>query len=48
VGQDNIELVTDPSEIPEVLFAMAGEFFKRFDKDTCSFVSNMKEIFPDD
>lgn len=26
----------------------AGKFFKRFDRKTCKFVSNIKEFFPDD
>jgi len=48
VSQDNIEIVQDPSLIPETLFFLAGKFFKRFDRNTCSFVSNIKEFFPDD
>ncbi len=48
VAQDNIEIVTDPSLIPESLFYLAGKFFKRFDRSTCTFVSNLKEYYPDD
>ena len=48
MSQDNIEIITDASLIPDVLFFQAGKFFKRFDRETCSFVSNIKEFFPDD
>ncbi|KAK4216350.1 hypothetical protein QBC37DRAFT_417010 [Rhypophila decipiens] len=48
VSQDNMEIITDPSLIPETLFYLAGKFFKRFDRDTCTFVSNLKEYYPDD
>ncbi len=48
VAQDSIEIVTDPSLIPESLFHQAGKFFKRFDAKTCTFVSNMREMYPDD
>ncbi|KAL1852500.1 hypothetical protein VTK73DRAFT_9183 [Phialemonium thermophilum] len=48
VAQENIEIVTDPSLIPESLFFLAGKFFKRFDRETCRFVSNIKEMYPDD
>ncbi|OAA56961.1 f-box domain containing protein [Niveomyces insectorum RCEF 264] len=48
VAQKNIELVTDPASIPEPLFFLAGRHFKRFDRDTCTFVSNLREFFPDD
>ena len=43
VAQDNIQVVTDPGLIPETLFSIAGKFFKRFDPETCTFVSNIKE-----
>jgi len=48
VDQENMELVTDPDLIPEELIYMAGKFFKRFDRDICTFVSNIKESYPDD
>lgn len=48
IAQDNIEIITDPSLIPERLFFVAGKFFKRFDSETCRFVSNIREFFPDD
>ncbi|KAH6891009.1 Transglutaminase-like superfamily-domain-containing protein [Thelonectria olida] len=48
VAEDNIVLLHNPSEVPEDIFALAGKFFKRFDPDTCTFVSNLSEEFPDD
>lgn len=27
---------------------VAGKFFRRFDRHKCTFVSNIKEYFPDD
>ncbi|KAK3376009.1 hypothetical protein B0T24DRAFT_617763 [Lasiosphaeria ovina] len=48
VDQDNIEIITDPSLIPNALFYLAGKFFKKFDSSTCTFISNIKEYYPDD
>jgi F-box protein 21 len=48
VAQDNVVIVTDPSVIPDELFFLAGKFFRRFDAATCTFVSNIKEYYPDD
>jgi F-box protein 21 len=48
LAQDTIEIVTDPDLIPKQLFFLAGKFFKRFDRETCTFVSNIKEFYPDD
>ncbi|KAH8903896.1 hypothetical protein BR93DRAFT_931005 [Coniochaeta sp. PMI_546] len=48
LAQDTIEIITDPSLIPQQLFFLAGKFFKRFDPETCTFVSNIKEFYPDD
>jgi F-box protein 21 len=48
VAQENIEIITDPNLIPEALFYLAGKFFKRFDEDTCTFISNIEEYYPDD
>ena len=48
MAQQNIEIITEPSHIPASLFFLAGKFFKRFDKETCTFVSNIKEFYPDD
>ncbi len=48
VAQENVRIITDPQLIPLKLFFLAGKFFKRFDWETCSFVSNIRELFPDD
>ena len=48
VSQDNMEIITNPDLIPDTLFFLAGKFFKRFERETCSFVSNIREFFPDD
>ena len=48
IAQEYIEIITDPSLIPDSLFYLAGKFFKRFDSATCTFVSNIKEYYPDD
>ncbi|KAL2258361.1 hypothetical protein VTK26DRAFT_8362 [Humicola hyalothermophila] len=48
IAQDNVVIITDPSLIPEELFFVAGKFFKRFDRETCTFVSNIREYYPDD
>ncbi|KAH8887068.1 hypothetical protein GQ53DRAFT_827620 [Thozetella sp. PMI_491] len=48
VSQENIEIITDPDAVPASLRHQAGKFFKRFDRETCTFVSNIKESYPDD
>ncbi|KAF7561970.1 hypothetical protein G7046_g2148 [Stylonectria norvegica] len=48
VAEDNIMIIRDADEIPASLFSLAGKFFKRFDYTECSFVSNIKEQYPDD
>ncbi|CAK7266387.1 hypothetical protein SEPCBS119000_002003 [Sporothrix epigloea] len=48
VAQHNIEILTDPLKIPDSLMFLAGKNFKRFDWETCTFVSNLREFYPDD
>ncbi|KJZ72408.1 hypothetical protein HIM_08211 [Hirsutella minnesotensis 3608] len=48
VAADNVELIHDPSQIDDDMFPLAGKFFKRFDRATCIFISNIKEQYPDD
>lgn len=43
-----MEIITNPDLIPDSLFYLAGKFFKRFDRTTCTFVSNLREYYPDD
>lgn len=47
---NNLELITDldPDMVTSTWFERAGLYFKRFDRSTCSFVSNIKEEYPDD
>lgn len=48
VAADNVELIHEPADIDDDMFPMAGKFFKRFDRESCRFVSNIKEQYPDD
>ncbi|KND93099.1 hypothetical protein TOPH_02113 [Tolypocladium ophioglossoides CBS 100239] len=48
VAADNIELIHDANQVDDSMFPLAGKFFKRFDRATCTFVSNIKEQYPDD
>ncbi len=48
ISQANVEPVTDPAEVPKELMFLAGRHFKRFDRETCMFVSNLREFYPDD
>lgn len=47
IVDNSIELVNDPNLIDVNEYPAAGQYFKRFDRETCTFVSNMKEEFPD-
>lgn len=48
VSQDAIDIIYEPKVIPATLMDIAGKFFRRFDRSRCTFVSNIKEYFPDD
>lgn len=48
IAADNIELIDDFRDTDGNMFPMAGKFFRRFDPESCRFVSNMKEQYPDD
>lgn len=43
----SLELVTDPDLVTSASFRRLGEYFKRFDRATCTFVSNIVEEYPD-
>ena len=45
VAEDNIEIIHEAG--PE-LMALAGQHFKRWDKASRNFVSNIKDEYPDD
>jgi len=47
VAEENIEL-TATDEISPTLMAIAGQYFKRWDQKSYSFVSNIKDEYPDD
>lgn len=46
VAEENIELLED--EPPQELLRLAGRFFKRWDRDEKTFVSNIRDEYPDD
>ncbi|TQB69907.1 hypothetical protein MPDQ_001268 [Monascus purpureus] len=49
VAEENIEIITPHvSELPRALLAIAGKHFKRWDGVTRTFVSNMRDEYPDD
>ena len=48
LASESIEIITDASLVTEDMFPMAGKYFKRFDRATCTFVSNVRETYPDD
>jgi F-box protein 21 len=43
-----VVIINDSTLVPDSLLFMAGKFFKRFDAETCTFVSNIREYYPDD
>lgn len=48
IAEENVELINDPELVLGTPFIYAGKFFKRFDPETCRFISNLKEQYPDD
>ena len=49
VAEENIEpIFSHLGGLPQKLIAIAGRHFKRWDPQTQSFVSNMKDEYPDD
>ncbi|VUC20710.1 unnamed protein product, partial [Clonostachys rosea] len=48
VAEGNVELINDPELVLEIPFIYAGKYFKRFDPETCRFISNIKEQYPED
>lgn len=46
VAEENIEIIKP--KMPFGLLPLAGRYFKRWDKETCTFVSNIKDEYPDD
>ena len=55
VAEENIEIITTSDhadsnyEYPsDAMFRIAGRFFKRWDPESFSFVSNIRDEYPDD
>jgi F-box protein 21 len=48
VASSSLEILNDASLVREDMFPLAGRYFKRFDEETCTFISNVKEKFPED
>ena len=46
VAEENVDII-EP-EIPASLMGLAGRYFKRWNKETHRFVSNVKDEYPDD
>ena len=46
VAEENIEIL-EPDEAPEALLSLAGKYFKRWDRETHRFVSNVDDEYPD-
>lgn len=46
VAEENIEIL-EPEEAPEALLPLAGKYFKRWDKETHRFVSNVEDEYPE-
>jgi len=47
VAEENIE-PTATNEVRPTLMAIAGQHFKRWDQRSYSFISNIKDEYPDD
>lgn len=49
VAEENIELIASPfNELPRSLISIAGRHFKQWDVQTQSFVSNIRDEYPND
>jgi F-box protein 21 len=46
VAEESIEII-EPQE-PTSLMSLAGQYFKRWDKERRVFVSNIRDEYPDD
>jgi F-box protein 21 len=46
VAEENVEIITP--DVPVSLMNLAGRYFKRWDKQTHTFVSNVTDEYPDD
>lgn len=49
VAEENIEIIKpDTSELPPIFSAIAGKHFKRWDEHSRTYVSNIRDEYPDD
>jgi F-box protein 21 len=48
LAEENIRPIKPQLQNVQPLMALAGKYFKRFDKENGMFVSNMQAEFPDD
>lgn len=49
VAEENVELVKPHiDELPQALVKVAGKHFKRWDKETQAFISNIRDEYPED
>ncbi|OJJ43329.1 hypothetical protein ASPZODRAFT_917591 [Penicilliopsis zonata CBS 506.65] len=49
VAEENIEIITPHvTDLPQLLVSAAGKYFKRWDQTTRTFISNIKDEYPDD
>lgn len=49
VAEENIELIVpEMTDLPQSLTMIAGKHFKRWDGTTHTFVSNVRDEYPDD
>jgi F-box protein 21 len=46
VAEENIEIIKP--DIPISLMSLAGRYFKRWDRESHRFISNIKDEYPDD
>lgn len=44
VKASSLELVRDPAEAEAAMFSDTGLFFKRFDRESCSFIPSNNEM----
>lgn len=49
MAEENIEIITpEYAELPPTFYKCAGKHFKRWDVATRTFVSNIRDEYPDD
>jgi len=46
VAEENVEIIMP--EVPTSLMGLAGRFFKRWDRESRTFISNIRDEFPED